>query len=165
MLTKSSSLILAITGLAVLLILGGSATTALAKKPVPVRDGECFHLKSQYTQYWKAYQQALENSKRTRDPARRERYVQHAHYCRQQAGYFRHEYEQKCLRQPPPAPVEVRPPQSSPPKGEWTCWSSMGRNGFCRKNGCHPQECYCWNSVTQETRYDHRPIPPGGWKP
>jgi hypothetical protein len=165
MFVESRSLIGAMAGLAAVTILVGFASTVCAMKPVPRSDGECFHLKSQYTQYWKAYQQALENSKRTRDPARRERYVQHAQYCRQQAGYFRHQYEQKCLRKPHQEPVEVREPQPSTPRGEWTCWSSMGRNGFCRKNGCHPQECYWLNSVTQETRYDHRPIPPGGWKP
>lgn len=165
MFVKSSLLIAAITGSAILVILGGFTSNVFAKKPVPLREGECFHLKSQYTQYWKAYQQALEKSKRTRNPAKRERYVKHAHYCRQQAGYFRHEYEQKCLRQPTPAPVEVRPTQPPPPKGEWICWSGMARHGYCRKNACHPKECYWENSVTKEKRYDHRDPPFGGWTP
>lgn len=70
-------------------------------------------------------------------------------------------YRQNCK-----GGYESRPPgdeNRSQQVGKWKCWSGQGRNGFCIKNGCHPEECYWQNSVTGEKKYDHQPEPPGGW--
>lgn len=140
---------------------------AWATKPVPPRQGDCEHYKSQYIQYWKAYEQETGKANRTFSAEKRRQYQANAQYYRQQSGRYRALYEEKCQVRPVAPPVRNDPRPGS--QNDWAssgqkCFSEQGRNGWCTRNNCEPNECYWIEPITGVKHYGLGRMPLSGWK-
>ena len=174
-----------------LVLLTGSGSIAHAVKPVPPEESnECKKARSDYYRFkaeydklrakqkvvreqGKKYQAWYNKNCKRKGPKPKKCQDVHSEYLRYKAEYDRLKpqsqrikeqalnakdwYALNCKR----APDE----RESVKAGEWVCRSGMGRNIFCEKNNCYPEECYWENLATGEKREEHRPAPAGGWKP